>query len=279
MNIDRRPPALPDLTGYKILLAEDNETNQLVASEMLGAMGAQVALAADGAEALEMLGLQVYDALIVDIEMPRISGLDVIRAVRGSGGAQARRPLIALTAYPREDHGASILSAGADQVMTKPIPSIEALGDAVLSSARADIRAMDAPMLASVSDPARGALRAGPTARTEHVAPDILRALIGAVGRERMDELLGKVIHDIGVAGDTCARAAPAGDMLGLRGATHVLMSVSGTVGAVRLQRMAERLNDLAHGELAAEAEFYAAALLTEADQVILTLLREKERN
>jgi hypothetical protein len=204
MNIDRRPPALPDLTGYKILLAEDNETNQLVASEMLGAMGAQVALAADGAEAL---------------------------------------------------------------------------GDAVLSSARADIRAMDAPMLASVSDPARGALRADPTARTEHVAPDILRALIGAVGRERMDELLGKVIHDIGVAGDTCARAAPAGDMLGLRGATHVLMSVSGTVGAVRLQRMAERLNDLAHGELAAEAEFYAAALLTEADQVILTLLREKERN
>lgn len=276
MNSDRHPKALPDLSGFTILLAEDNETNQWVASEMLGAMGARVDLAADGAEALEMLSARVYDALIVDIEMPRISGLDVIRAVRGGGGPQSRRPLIALTAYPREDHGASILSAGADLVMTKPIPSIEALGAAVLA-APADTAPPDGPLTAAAPDDPQRTVRPAP--RAEHVAPDILSALIDAVGRDRMDELLGKVIHDIGEACETCARAAPAGDMDMLRGATHVMMSVSGTVGAVRLQRMAERLNDLAHGGMAAEAEFYAAALLSEADQVILTLMEEKERN
>jgi two-component system aerobic respiration control sensor histidine kinase ArcB len=263
MSTERRGKALPDLNGYEILVAEDNEISQMVAREMLCAMGARVTLANDGAEALEMLSMRVFDALIVDIEMPRVSGLDVIRAVRGGGGPQARRPLIALTAYASEDHRASILAAGADRVMTKPIPSIAALGAAVLASAPDDAPHVRPPL----------------GARTEHVVPAILSALIGAVGADRMGELLGKVIHDIGNAGKTITRAAPAGDMHGLRAASHVMMSVAGTVGAVRLQQMAERLNDLAHVGLAAEAEFYSAALLTEADQVILTLMREKERN
>ena len=80
--------------------------------------------------------------------------------------------------------------------------------------------------------------------------------------------------------------AIPAGRIISNAGAREhkpatstINCTVSGTVGATRLQRMAERLNDLAHEELAAEAEFYSAALLTEADQVILTLLREKERS
>lgn len=274
MNTDRRSKALPDLGGYEILVAEDNKTNQMVAREMLCAMGARVDLAADGAEALEMLNTRVYDALIVDIEMPRISGLDVIRAVRGSGGPQARRPLIALTAYAREDHGASILAAGADQVMSKPIASIEALGAAVLAAAFGGAPPAFAPAAADAPQP-----RPAPGERAEHIVPEALSALSAAVGPDRMNELLGKVIHDVGEACETIARAAPAGDMHGLRRATHVMMSVSGTVGAVRLQRMAERLNDLAHIGLAAEAEFYAAALLTEADQVILTLMREKERS
>jgi two-component system aerobic respiration control sensor histidine kinase ArcB len=274
MSIDPPPKTLPDLSGYLILLAEDNETNQMVACEMLAAMGARVALAVDGAEALEMISAKVYDALIVDIEMPRISGLDVIRSVRENGGPQARRPLIALTAYPREDHGAAILSAGADQVISKPIPSIEALGAAVLSAA---VRGAGAPAHALMAG-APGAAHIQPGPRAEHVAPDILFALIDTVGRGRMAELLGKVIRDIAATSETCARAAPAGDMDALRGATHVLMSVAGTVGALRLQRMAEQMNDLAHASMAAKAEFYAAALLTEANQVILTLMREKER-
>jgi len=73
---------LPDLSGLSILLAEDNITNQMVVTQMLDAMGAHFEIASDGVEALEKFETHDFDVLLLDIEMPRMSGLDVIRSVR-----------------------------------------------------------------------------------------------------------------------------------------------------------------------------------------------------
>lgn len=240
---------LPDLAGLRILVAEDNISNQIVAGEMLRAMGAVVEIAGDGAEAMEMLSDRVYDALIVDIEMPRISGIDVIRAVRGSEEPLASRPILALTAYSQEDHGARIMAAGADAVLEKPIESVAALGRAVLApmreGGRAGARARADRTAAGAAGAGTGA-GAGIDAGADAGADAALAALERSVGPEMMGQLLGKMIDDITAARDRIAAAALLGDMPALRAATHVLTAVSGMAGADALSRQAAALNERA---------------------------------
>ncbi|MFT6775374.1 MAG: two-component system aerobic respiration control sensor histidine kinase ArcB [Paracoccaceae bacterium] len=288
MTDDRHDTALPDLGGILILLADDNQINQMVASEMLLAMGAKVDLAADGAEALEMLAARSYDVLLLDIEMPRISGIDVIRAVRRSDSVQARRPMLALTAYAREDHGAAIFAAGADGVISKPISGIAAFGDAILT-------AMGRRPRPTQRGPLRGARAqrpqphdaqggfaeapAGAAPTRGKIDPAVLAALSEAVGPARMHELLTKVIADIAASRAEAAQAVATADMVALRRATHVLTAVAGTVGALRLQRMAERWNDMANHDRADQAADFAEKALEELDGVLLAMTAERDRS
>ena len=252
---------LPDLGGLRILLAEDNEANQIVASEMLRAMGASVDLADDGAAAVMLLADHVYDALVVDIEMPRVSGIDLIRAVRGGAEPLASRPILALTAYPPEDHGACILDAGADAIMTKPIGSIAALGEAVLAPL-AERRGGGA---ATAAKPRAEAAATDAALRKENV----LAALERSVGPELMAELLAKFIADIAEARDRMARAAAAGDLRGLRAATHVMISVAGAAGASALSAGAARLNRCAGDGDAPCCAILTPELVAEADAAL----------
>lgn len=131
--VDNSRSNLSRLQGMSVLLAEDNVTNQLVATQMLGNLGATVDVASDGAIALERLAQNSYDILLVDIEMPRVSGLDVIRSVRSSAGELANAPVIALTAYAMQEHREKIRKAGADGLIPKPIISIEQFGADILN--------------------------------------------------------------------------------------------------------------------------------------------------
>ena len=70
----RRRAAAADLAGLRVLLAEDNPTNQMVASQMLRSLNAEVTVCADGVEALERFESEPVDLVVVDIEMPRLSG-------------------------------------------------------------------------------------------------------------------------------------------------------------------------------------------------------------
>ncbi len=120
-------PAAPDLSGLRVLLAEDNPTNQMVASQMLRALNAEVTVCADGVEALERFDQGPVDLVVVDIEMPRLSGLDVIRAIRARSDARAQVPIVALTAYAMREHRERIAAAGANGLISKPVTSVEAL--------------------------------------------------------------------------------------------------------------------------------------------------------
>ncbi len=124
------------LAGMNVLLAEDNPTNQMVAMQMLESLGAEVTLAVDGAEALGILGEKSFDVALIDIEMPRISGIDLIRRVRAEAGPVANMPMIALTAYVMREQRTAIEHAGADGIIAKPILSIEKFGDDIVGFMR-----------------------------------------------------------------------------------------------------------------------------------------------
>lgn len=267
-----RDDPLPDLGGLRILLAEDNETNQLVAGEMLRAMGAVVEIAADGAEALELAAARSYDALVVDIEMPRVSGEEVIRMIRAAAEPLASRPMIALTAFPREELGARLMAAGADAVLSKPIGGIAALGRAILAPLEARRAA------AARAAPPPDALRAaGAAAADSDYAPSALDALRRSVGPELMDELLGKLLTDIAAAAETVRLASAPPEPDALRRASHVLMAVAGQAGAGTLARRAATLNAAARAADLDACAAAAPAVLSAAAGALLRLARARD--
>jgi CheY-like chemotaxis protein/two-component sensor histidine kinase/HPt (histidine-containing phosphotransfer) domain-containing protein len=229
-----------DLEGLRILLAEDNPTNQMVATQMMRALGATVTPSSDGVEALEAFERAEFDLVVVDIEMPRMTGLDVIRAIRARGDRRAGVPIVALTAYAMREHRERIAAAGADGLISKPITSVEALGQALLEHV--------APAVAPPD-------RAGPPpAPADDPVADlaVFEALCAAIGDEMMAELLDKVAADLLMARADLAGALAPLDPRPIRSASHILISVAGAIGATRLQSCARALNVAAH---AAEAE------------------------
>lgn len=261
MNADQAD--LDKLKGVSVLLAEDNVTNQLVATQMLKALGAEVDIAADGAIALERLKERSYDVLLIDIEMPRVSGLDVIRAVRASDGPLAHAPVIALTAYAMQEHREKIRKVGADGLIPKPITSIQQFGLDILGYLEAGKERRAA------SDPAE---------EQPLIERSIFDSLATSIGEEAMTDLIEKVETDLKTSRDQIDAAADAGDMELMRSASHVLISVAGAVGGIRLQRQAEQLNRLAHDGAADELRSLAQSALVELEGVLGFISAERQK-
>jgi PAS domain S-box-containing protein len=104
-----------------ILLAEDNEINQMVAVETLTRMGYQVDVAQDGHEVLEMAGNKPYLAILMDCQMPRIDGYTATAELRRREQDGRRIPIIAMTAHALAEDRQRCLAAGMDDYLTKPI--------------------------------------------------------------------------------------------------------------------------------------------------------------
>lgn len=105
----------------RILLAEDNEINQLVASAMLGSLGHELTIVANGIEAVAAAATGQHDLVLMDMMMPGIDGPTATRAIRKLPGPQAGIYVIALTANAAPEHRALCLAAGMNDFITKPV--------------------------------------------------------------------------------------------------------------------------------------------------------------
>jgi signal transduction histidine kinase/DNA-binding response OmpR family regulator len=107
----------------RLLLVEDNPSNQIVAGTMLRQMGHEVEIANNGAQALEVLGRHSYDAVLMDCQMPELDGYETTRRIRRGAvpGADPRVPIIGLTAYAMADSRQKCLESGMDDCLTKPV--------------------------------------------------------------------------------------------------------------------------------------------------------------
>jgi len=227
----------PDLSAYRILVADDNDTNQLLVSQMLAAMGAECELASDGVEALNWMGRERFDLALIDIEMPRLGGLDVLRAARNRqrAGINPSMPLIAMTAYVLRNNRDAIYAAGADGLLAKPLVSIESFGHALLHY-----------IAAHASVPALSVERAdtGPNAVPYDV--ETLANLLQIAGQEGAPELMDRLQADLSTVADGLRRGHGANDLSDIRTHTHVLISLSSAVGAGRVHQRAQALNTAA---------------------------------
>ena len=252
------------LAGINVLLAEDNPTNQMVAVQMLESLGADVTLAADGAEALDILADRSFDVALIDIEMPRVSGIDLIRRVRADAGPVADMPMIALTAYVMREQRTAIEHAGADGIIAKPILSIEKFGDDIVGFMRQRqdrLAPADAP--AVIAEPVE---KASVSADIDRGTFNRLWESFDPAGRA---ELKARVTQDVRAAAETVGEALRVHDLQRLRSATHVLIAVAGVIGAHKLQSLARRLNSAGHASDDSALDCDGAELVQEADRVL----------
>ena len=109
------------LEGLKILVAEDNELNQIILMRMLQKMGCHPDLACDGVSAISSVGARSYDVVLMDLNMPVVDGLEATRRIRKMGSANRSVPIVALTASATNEDRSACLAAGMDDYLSKPI--------------------------------------------------------------------------------------------------------------------------------------------------------------
>jgi PAS domain S-box-containing protein len=106
----------------RVLLAEDNLVNQMVASRLMEKRGWEVVVVGDGRQAVEACRSQSFDIILMDVQMPELDGFEATRLIRGlEQAAGGRTPIVALTAHAMAGHREECLAADMDDYLAKPI--------------------------------------------------------------------------------------------------------------------------------------------------------------
>ncbi len=125
----------PSSRSLRILLAEDNLVNQRVAMTMLGKMGHRITLATNGLEALEQWRQSDFDLILMDVQMPEMTGLQATMQIRREEAIGTHVRIVAMTASAMSEDRDRCLGAGMDDFVSKPVSSkaIEQMITATLS--------------------------------------------------------------------------------------------------------------------------------------------------
>lgn len=220
-----------DLTGTRVLLAEDNATNQLVVSDMLERLGCAVDVAGDGREAVEAFTRQDYDIVFMDISMPEMDGVEASRTIRQIEPEGHYTPIIALTAFVFSEERADFLDAGMDDVLPKPLAREQLMG------------ALHDFLPKKQKTATRGSRPGIPEALFDF---DILETLWRDASPGLRQKLSAQIIEDLERHGQLVTDAMKTGDALAIARSAHVLKSVAATFGALHLEQQATAV-DRAH--------------------------------
>ncbi len=208
----------------RILVAEDNATNQKVVVAMLELLGCRCDVVADGREAVEATGRVAYDAVLMDCQMPEVDGYAATRAIREREARTGGRTLvIALTANALAGDREKCLGAGMDDYLVKPI-SVQQLGEMLHHWLGGHVAAPE-------GERGRVAVAAPPVVALDRI--ESLREVHAMGGPDLVREMVVDFVRDMPAR--LAELAAAAGDPSAAARLAHMLKSVSGNVGAARV--------------------------------------------
>ncbi|WP_058557277.1 response regulator [Thiohalocapsa sp. ML1] len=285
-----------DATPLRVLVAEDNPTNQKVALRMLQRLGYRADAVANGREALKALQLIPYDLVLMDVQMPEMDGLEATRRFRAlEDGTGRRLPIVAMTAHASTTDRERCLAAGMDDFVTKPVQrdTLGCIIGRLFASLAADAKPKgDAagtappqptpPAVGSGAEPARP-LPAEPVAVVP--VPEIAPPADGnghfsvEVMVERLDndeeiarEIAGIFVETSQALLTELADAIPDGDPDVVRTRAHSIKGSAGNIGAVALQDLAAAMEHAGRDGRLDEAERLLPRLQASLDAVTAVL-------
>jgi signal transduction histidine kinase/DNA-binding response OmpR family regulator len=115
-----KPPTIGAAAGLHVLVVDDVAVNRQVAVGMLTRLGHRIDGAGDGLEAVEKVKGSSYDIVLMDVQMPRMNGIDATSAIRALAGSKAAVPIIAMTANAMDGDRETLLAAGMNDYISKP---------------------------------------------------------------------------------------------------------------------------------------------------------------
>jgi two-component system, sensor histidine kinase RpfC len=243
----------------RVLVADDNAVNRTVLAKILERANHELTLVESGEEALDAVQRERFDIAILDRNMPGLSGVEAIRALRLMELGGRRLPIIVLSADVTEEARREAIDAGADLYLTKPVQATKLL-----------------EALLTLSTPAETAARAptepvaAPQTQTAGSVLDYeqLTLLEGLGSRsDFMERLIGVFVADSGALMDKMDAAVDAKRFGELRSLIHSLRGSAGSIGAERLTRGCARLQELAEGELRLRGKLHLRELRADLDQ------------
>ncbi|MGF6833468.1 two-component system sensor histidine kinase/response regulator [Paenarthrobacter sp. TE4293] len=289
-------PVLSDAVAFaepvqrlgKLLVAEDNEVNQLVARGMANRLGYDVDIVDDGAKAVTAALSGTYAAVLMDCHMPVMDGFDATRAIRARNGHAARIPIIAMTAGALNEDRERCFAAGMDDYISKPV-DLAKLAE-VLTRWVPDQEQTPTAVGGSASEAAAG-VAAAPAGveRMPAAAPSsnavvldnarlqILRELGPADGLGLLPDAIRAFRQDAQTTLEALHSALGAGQATAVEAAAHKLAGASsniGAAGAAVLCKNLERLGREAGPDLAAHGTPVLMQLQAELEQVDVALER-----
>jgi two-component system, sensor histidine kinase and response regulator len=255
---------LSGLQGARVLLVEDNELNQQVALELLGAAGVQVAVAQHGEEGVQRVQEATYDLVLMDVQMPVMDGLEATRRIRALPGF-GTLPILAMTANAMTGDRERSLAAGMNDHVTKPIDPDELFDVLRRWLPNQSARVVSPPAAVTDSAPWLHAI-AGLD------AADGLRRVLGR--REAYVGLLRRFAVGQARAFSEIRAALAEGRRADAERYAHTLKGVAGSIGARQLQREAGDVEAALHrGITLPDLEIQLAPAEQTLDALAATLL------
>ena len=225
----------------RILVAEDNRTNQMVLSQILKQDGHEAVMVENGDLAVEALLQETFDLVLMDLNMPVMNGLDAAQFYAFAMVGQDPVPVIALTADATAQTAEKCRAVGMVACLNKPIEP-KALLDAVAQHA---LKA--APVVAPFQQPSSD----DATVSAEPVDPRALSDLEKLGGKTFVSEIVAQFISDAALVLQKLGEAVEVQDVTSFRDHAHALRSCAANVGAQSVYRRCLDLRDIDEGELA----------------------------
>lgn len=220
--------ATPDLSKLHVLLVEDNQFNQLLAKTLLTRAGVQVGIACNGIEAIKAVHLDRFDAVLMDIQMPEMDGIEATRNIRKEFSS-AELPIIAMTANAMQGDRERYIKAGMNEYISKPV-HYQTLYDILIRCTHLD------------SQPAKkSALPSEHLVETiRSFEPAIAIAQLGS--KEDFLSMLNVFVSSYGQSAQSLREAMSIGDWELANRSAHTLKGAAASVGASNLSEFAKQL-------------------------------------
>lgn len=258
--------------ALRILIAEDNRTNQKVISKVLERAGHSVHVVDNGEQALDALEAESFDLVLMDVNMPVMGGLEAVKLYRFSALGAPRVPIIALTADATQETAQLCQETGMDDCLTKPIEPdrlLQAIARHVPASAALPAR----EAITDITDHPR--FRQAGNAAIDTV---VLADLESLGGGGFVIELIDAFLADSAELVEEMTAAARAGDSSAFRGQAHALRSAAANIGAKGLFELCLSWRLIRAQQLDKDAEQLALRLHSELERVRASLLAHRAR-